>query len=136
MSSVNETTADLSAPVPHLSWFLSILKHFPVPWQQLGNTGSRSKGTTWADDATDSHIASDALKQSPYFLTQRENDYIVSRTQGQMMCRVGMAFIFLVLGRANVAALVAWLGVRGHFLGWMHSTEFSNLPFYPVQTSE
>lgn len=105
MNSVNETTADLSAPVPHLSWFLSILKHFPVPWQQLCNTGSRSKGTTWADDATDSHIASDALKQSPYFLTQRENDYIVSRTQGQVMCRVGMAFIFLVLGRANVAAL-------------------------------
>lgn len=73
MSSVNETTADLAAPVPLWSWFLSILEHFDVPWQQLCNTGSRCKGTTWTGDATDSHIAMDALKDSPYFLTQREN---------------------------------------------------------------
>lgn len=55
---------------PFWSWFLSILKYFHVPWQQLCNTGSRYKVTTWSGDATDiQDIALDALEDSPYFST-------------------------------------------------------------------
>lgn len=99
ISSVNDTTPGLAPPASLLSSLCNLehpwaLSHAAAPAVRHWPSGSHCTSTTPTGDGTGSCIALDALDSTSYTCTHRENDYIVLRTQGQTLRRVGMVFMF------------------------------------------